>query len=153
MLLANVDTAAKFNHRLRHMPQTRGITFHHVGVACESIADEAGDWGMLGYEPEDARFSDPAQGIAGQFMTGGGPRIELLEPAGGSSTLASWLKRRVKLYHFGYVADDFDFALESFKERGAMTAREPTHSVYFGTRIVFLMMPNLMLIELIEAAR
>jgi methylmalonyl-CoA/ethylmalonyl-CoA epimerase len=128
-----------------------GFAFHHLGVACERIAVDVPIWTALGYRPEGELFVDSAQGIRGQFMTNGGPRIELLEATEGSETLAPWLKRRVKLYHIGYMVPSLAAAMERLSEKGATVAREPLMSVYFQGPIAFLMMPNLVLLELIEA--
>ena len=70
------------------------LDFHHIGVACESIAPEMATWAALGYRLDGSPLIDHAQGIRGQFVVGNGPRLELLEPIGDSSTLAPWLKRR-----------------------------------------------------------
>jgi methylmalonyl-CoA/ethylmalonyl-CoA epimerase len=127
------------------------FVFHHLGVACESIADETETWTSLGYSPEGPPFVDQAQGIRGLFMVGSGPRIELLEATNGSSTLAPWIKRRVKFYHMGYLVRSFDAALETLLAGGATIARSPMMSVYFEARIAFLMMPNMALIEIVDA--
>ena len=131
----------------------KGLAFHHLGVACERIAKDAETWAAFGYRPEGEAFVDPAQGIRGLFMTGGGPRIELLEATEGSDTLAPWLKRRVKLYHVGYLVPSLGPAMQTLIAHGAAVAREPLRSVYFQAPIVFLMMPNLALVELIEDRR
>jgi methylmalonyl-CoA/ethylmalonyl-CoA epimerase len=131
----------------------RALTFHHIGVTCNSISEEVESWASLGYAQENEPFVDDTQGIRGVFMTGGGPRVELLEAVAGSSTLAPWIKRGVKLYHTGYLTADFDAALESFVARGAVVTRAPAQSVYFGARIAFLMQANMLLVELIETQR
>lgn len=124
--------------------------FHHLGVACESIAGEIASWEALGYRAESAAFVDEAQGIRGLFMVGGGHRIELLEATNGSTTLTPWIKWRVKLYHIGYLVESIDRAIEILVGDGASVARDPMMSVYFGARISFLMMPNMVLVEVIE---
>jgi len=133
------------------MQLTNDFTFHHLGIACESIVAESPIWKSLGYRPEGAPFTDETQGIRGLFMTGNGPRIELLEATDGSLTLAPWIKRQVKLYHMGYVVTSFDAAIENLLADGATVARSPSMSPYFKSRIVFLLLPNVVLIELIDA--
>jgi methylmalonyl-CoA/ethylmalonyl-CoA epimerase len=128
-----------------------GLVFHHLGVACERIAADAETWARFGYRPEGEAFVDLAQGIRGLFMTGGGPRIELLEATEGSDTLAPWLKRRVKFYHVGYLVASLSGSIDTLTSRGAVVARQPLMSVYFQAPIAFLMMPNLALVELIES--
>ena len=129
-----------------------GLEFHHLGVACESIAAEIEAWASLGYRPEGQAFVDAAQGVRGLFMVGGGPRIELLEATENARTLEPWLKRRVKFYHAGYLVSDLAAAIAALEARGATIARPPAPSVYFGGAIAFLLMSNLTLIELIEGA-
>jgi methylmalonyl-CoA/ethylmalonyl-CoA epimerase len=131
-------------------PVLESASFHHLGVACEQIAADAVTWAALGYRPEGGVFVDEAQGIRGLFMIGGGPRIELLEATPGSDTLAPWLKRRVKLYHMGYLVPSLGHAIDALTAQGGVVAREPLLSAYFQAPIAFLMMPNLALIELIE---
>jgi methylmalonyl-CoA/ethylmalonyl-CoA epimerase len=135
------------------MSSLNNFTFHHLGVACESIAAEIANWELLGYHSDGAPFVDEEQGIRGLFMVGGGPRIELLEAISGSSTLTPWIKRRVKLYHMGYLVDSFDAVMETLIADGATVARSPMISLFFGARIVFLMMPNMALIELVDTQR
>jgi methylmalonyl-CoA/ethylmalonyl-CoA epimerase len=125
--------------------------FHHLGVACESIVVETAVWKSLGYRPQDAPFVDELQGIRGLFMVGGGPRIELLEATTDSLTLSPWIRRGVKLYHIGYLVASFDAAIDALISDGATIARNPMMSVYFESRISFLMMPNMVLVEVIEA--
>jgi methylmalonyl-CoA/ethylmalonyl-CoA epimerase len=127
-------------------------TFHHVGIACERIEDELADWVLLGYAAEEPRFTDEIQGIRGCFMVGGGPRIELIENLAGSTTLSPWLKRKTKLYHMGYIVQDFRGACDQVTAAGAVAARDIARSAYFGARIAFFMMPNMAMIELIEAS-
>ena len=129
------------------------LRFHHLGIACKSILEEEVVWRLLGYRPEGAVFVDETQGIRGQFMVGGGPRIELLEATDGSTTLAPWLKRRIKFYHTGYQVVSFDATIETLVANGAIIARSPVLSVYFKARIAFLVMPNLAMIEVIEASQ
>jgi methylmalonyl-CoA/ethylmalonyl-CoA epimerase len=133
------------------MSISNDFIFHHIGVACESIAAEGPTWALLGYRLEGMTFVDEVQGIRGQFMTGGGPRIELLEATVGSSTLAQWIKRRVKLYHMGYLVRMLDATSKTLLAGGATVVREPMMSTYFKARISFLMMPDMSVIELIEA--
>ena len=132
------------------MAPLANLVFHHMGVACANLSEEIAHWTALGYSPEGEVFEDLAQGIRGLFMVGGGPRLELLEATPGSTTLAPWIKRAVKFYHAGYLTPDLDAAIQVLSARGASIARAPMMSVYFRSRIAFLMMPNMALIEVIE---
>jgi hypothetical protein len=128
------------------------LTFHHVGVATDSIAIESEVWVSLGYRFESEPFTDHALSIRGQFMiSSNGNRVELLEPTNGLSTLTPWLRRRVKFYHMGYLAKSFDKTIVDFVAKGATVTRPPMTSIYFKRKIAFLMMPNIALVELIDA--
>lgn len=129
-----------------------GFRFHHVGVACRSLAAELRHWERLGYAAEGDIFEDPLQKIRGIFILGGGPRLELLEPAGAGSPVEGFIRRGVKLYHQAFVAQDFDRALSDLATVGGKLVGPPAPAVAFhGRRIAFLMMPGLHLIEIIEA--
>ena len=126
-------------------------TFHHIGIACRSIEREEVIYAALGYEREGERFSDPLQGVRGSFMTGGGPRIELLENLPDSATLTPWLAKNIRMYHLAYLADDFDAEVAVALGAGWKMMRAPLPAVAFGgARVCFLMMPNMQLVELIE---
>ncbi|WP_296943252.1 VOC family protein [uncultured Massilia sp.] len=126
-------------------------TFHHLGIACKSIEREEAVYASLGYVREGERFVDPLQGVRGSFMTGDGPRIELLENLPDSTTLAPWLAKGVRVYHMAYLADDFDAEVEVALRAGWKMMRAPLPAIAFGgARVCFLMMPNMQLIELVE---
>jgi hypothetical protein len=61
------------------------MNFHHLGVACDDIAAEIPCFEALGYRQEGGMFRDPIHKVEGAFMTGPGPRLELLAPIGAVS--------------------------------------------------------------------
>ena len=128
-----------------------GMEFHHIGVACTSIEKDKKAFQMLGYSFEPVAFEDKNQGIKGIFGNAKNqPRVELLENLEGSATLTPWLEKGVKMYHFGYLANDIEkacFYMEKIKAKVISPLKE---SAYFGKRICFYMLPNMMLVELIE---
>jgi methylmalonyl-CoA/ethylmalonyl-CoA epimerase len=130
------------------------LEFHHIGIACRAIEPEMKAFAALGYTLEGEQFSDPLQKIHGCFMTGMGPRIELLAPMDESSPVTPWLKKGVKMYHYGYLVDSVESTMQEYVARRAMVVSPPKPSIAFGGRpIAFLMLPNLFLIELIERSR
>ncbi len=125
--------------------------FHHLGYASQSIESEVRHFEFLGYRIEGQPFSDPAQGISGCFMTGAGPRIELLENLPGSDTLTPWLKAGIKIYHTAYVVPDINTALETVAQQRARIVTEPIPAVAFNNRqIAFAMLRNKLLVEFIQ---
>lgn len=128
-----------------------GISFHHVGVATKSILKELPQYLLLGYEKEGEMFEDPQQGIRGLFLTAPGqPRLELLENLEGSHTLDRQLEQGQKLYHTGYYVGDIESAEAILRANRARVISPMKPSVYFGKRICFMMLPNMMMIELME---
>ena len=125
--------------------------FHHVGVACHDLDSESKHFSLLGYTQESPDFTDPAQGVSGRFLVGGGPRMELLKSLPGKGTLTPWLKSGIKLYHLAYETPDISNAIEHYRREGAKLIVSPVPAVAFSGRLIaFLMLPNMLLIELIE---
>jgi len=126
------------------------LQFHHIGVACRDLDSETRRLAVLGYMPVGPDFTDLIQGVAGRFLDGGGPRLELLTPLGEGGVLAPWFKAGVKLYHLGYETADLPDAVSHLKAAGARVMVSPTQAVAFGGRkITFLMLPNMLLTEII----
>lgn len=135
----------------KHFPS---LEFHHIGIAGESISNELTLFSLLGYRPEGEKFTDETQGIRGLFISSPGhPRLELLENLDGHGTLDVWVKRKLKAYHLAFFVDDLNSTISIFVKLGWKVTSPPKHSEYFKSDIVFLMMPNMLLIELIERCR
>ncbi len=129
------------------------LRFHHIGVACRSIAFERRGWEILGYRQEGEPFSDPLQGISGLFMSGPGPRMELLEPLSGAETLSPFLKAGIKMYHQAYETHDLKADMETLRNMRAKVVSPPKPAIAFnGRHVTFLILPNSLIIELIEMA-
>ncbi len=127
--------------------------FHHIGVACRDLDAEEARFASLGYVREGQDFVDPIQGVRGRFMVGGGPRMELLVGLGDDSVLSSWLRTGQKMYHVAYLVPDIEAGIRRLEAQRARVSVPPVPSVAFaGRRICFLMLPNLLLVELIEAS-
>lgn len=138
---------------------TNSLLFHHVGVACRAEAFARGTerqtLDLLGYYPEGEEWLDEQLGMRGQFMVGGSaagaPRVELVAPFGEQSPVKSWLRKGVKLYHLGFIADDLPTEIERLRTQRAKLMFPPTPAVAFGNRrVAFLMLPNFLLVEIIE---
>ena len=129
-----------------------GLAFHHLGVACRNLDAEARVLAVLGYAQEGEEFVDPIQGIRGRFLTGPGPRLEILVALGDSQVLAPWLRSGVKIYHQAFEVDVLESSIAKLESQRGKLMSAPVPAVAFGgRRICFVMMPNLMLVELIES--
>jgi methylmalonyl-CoA/ethylmalonyl-CoA epimerase len=129
------------------------MTFHHLGIATESLEADATAYSALGYRPEGEKFIDEVQGVRGLFLSGGGPRLELLEPLPGRETLGPILRRGVKCYHHGYEVRSLSESLAELRRCGAQMVRPAAKAIAFDYRqVVFLMLPNMWMVELIESS-
>jgi methylmalonyl-CoA/ethylmalonyl-CoA epimerase len=129
------------------------LTFHHLGVACKALAAETNLFEALGYRQEGGIFRDPIQKIEGVFLTGPGPRLELLAPLDASSPVVSWLEKGIKYYHQAFEVTSMSRSLEQMRIRRGRVVAPPEPGVAFGGRMVaFVMLPGMILIEMIQAA-
>lgn len=129
----------------------KNLTFHHIAIASSDIEKEYDALRILGYSKEGNSFIDEAQGIRGQFIIAEGqPRLELLENLDGYHTLDVWLNNNTKMYHIAYYAQDFDKSINEFMSNRAKIIAPAKLSVYFKSKICFLMLPDMFIIELIE---
>jgi methylmalonyl-CoA/ethylmalonyl-CoA epimerase len=127
------------------------VRFHHVGVACRNIATELSELALIGYHLEGAQVHDPIQQVLIQFVTGGGPRLELIQPVSAQSPVNGILKRGSKFYHLAYEVDQLETAIDQFKSKKFLPVAPPAPAVAFEMRrIVFLASETFTLIELIE---
>ena len=131
--------------------ETGGLAFHHIGVTARQIERELPFYTLMGYEKEGDFFEDPAQGIRGLFLSAENqPRLELLENLPDNHTLDLQVKNNQKMYHMAYWVGDIERALAILTGNRAKILSPLKKSVYFGKRVCFLMLPNMMMIELIE---
>ena len=128
-----------------------GFEFHHIGYATASLEKEQDFFAFLRYRLEGEPFADRIQGVTGCFLSGPGPRIELLENLIGANTLTPWLNAGVKIYHFAYLVADLDAAISWARSLRAKVTVEPVPAVAFGgRRISFVMFRNGLMLEFIE---
>ena len=126
-------------------------TFHHIGLACRNIDGEVPGLRLLGYAAEGEAVEDPLQKVRVRFFTGGGPRIELVEPTSSDSPVSGVIRRGLRLYHLAYQVPDLDAAIADLERRQFRCVSSPAPAAAFGMRrIVFLLADTGMLIELIE---
>ena len=129
-----------------------GLHFHHLGVACQNLEREAAAFRTLGYEIIGEVFTDPVQRVRGCFLRGPGPDLELLAPTDETSPLKPWLNKGVQIYHQAYEVESLKDTVGTLIENGGRIMSPPKPAEAFaGREIAFVMLPNLFLIELIQA--
>ena len=130
------------------------FTFHHIGLACRSLAPEIKTHERLGYTREGSTFHDPIQKINGIFMVHGPMRIELIEPSGEHSPVHNILEKGIKMYHQCFSVHDLAQAISAMESDGARLIAGPAPAVAFGGRnIAFLMLRTMLIVELVESAK
>ena len=124
---------------------------HHIGVATHGIDREFPVFEALGYRKVSEIFSDPVQKIRGLFITAPGqPPLELLENLYEHGPLDVPLERGIKLYHFAYAVDNLEQALEKLLRLERAKIVSPVTPASMFKRVCFVMLPNMMLVELLE---
>ena len=127
------------------------LPLHHIGVATRGIEKELPFFEAVGYAPVSPLFTDPARRIRGRFVAAPGqPTLELLENIDDSGPLDSCLKNGVKFYHLAYASTDIEADCATLATQHRAKVIVPlTPAVYFA-RVCFLILPNMLMIELVE---
>ncbi len=129
----------------------QGLKLHHIGVATKSIQRELKTFEALGYKPVSDIFEDEIQKIRGLFIEAEGqPALELLENMSPDGPLNSCLKNGVKFYHFTYETKDIEKDLERFVSESRAKVIVPITTAKYFDKICFLMLPNMMMVELVQ---
>ena len=125
-------------------------SFHHLGIACSSLESEAEAYAALGYARDGDEFDDPGNGIRGAFLSGPGPRLELVVDRPGARVVEPWLRRGSAVYHHAFEVDDLARSIAELTAARAKLVVAPRPAVAFAGRcIAFVMLRNRMLVELI----
>jgi methylmalonyl-CoA epimerase len=98
----------------------------HLGIAVRSLDAALGFYtGVLGMEAA-ARETVAGEKVNVAMLACGGPRLELLEPAGADSPIGRFLERRGEgLHHVALLVDDLAAAVERLTAAGARLLNEP----------------------------
>ncbi len=126
---------------------------HHVGFAVASIAAVLDGLAQaIGADSDSQIYEDPLQRVRVAFVrSAAGASIELVEPLGEKSPIASLLARGGGLYHVCYEVDDLDRQLEIACAAGATRLRPPRPAAAFaGRRIAWVITKQKLLIEYLE---
>lgn len=127
------------------------LDFEHIGVAVKNIEKEMKNYLLLGYRQVSDIFEDNIQGIRGVFLAREGhPKLELLENLEGRDTVTKQLESGNKMYHRAYLTKNIEAAVELFKANKAKVISPMVMSTFYKTRICFMILPNMEMIELVE---
>ena len=140
---------------LEHEPLGFLLRLHHVGYVVSNIESSIrGFMHSLGMQWDGRIFHDPTQRVRVTFLATGPncAQIELVEPAGDQSPVATFLsKRGGGQHHLCYEVDDIEHALAVFKSRKAAIIQRPCPAVAFDNRrIAWFITREKLVVELLE---
>ena len=129
--------------------------FHHFGFVVSSIQDTVGSFAeSMAVDWDGEVIHDPNQAVLVTFLGGKNPHdplIELVEPAGESSPVSSFLKRGGGLHHVCYVVNSLEEQLEVCRAQRSLVVRPPLPATAFGgRRIAWAYTKNKLLVEYLE---
>jgi methylmalonyl-CoA/ethylmalonyl-CoA epimerase len=140
------------------------IKLNHIGFVVENIAEAAKLFHTLGLREVAGAEPDPIQKVVACFMgTGdeGEAHIELLEPAGESSPISNFLKKRGGgLHHICFEVNDIKRTTDDLVQRGYKVVVPPVDCVGYDrsfrretggvTQVAFFFLSEKILIELLQ---
>ena len=134
------ERAARGQRRLRQSQLAKvNVKIHHVGIAVRSLEEAANRFGgLLGLE-RGAQYDLPEFGVKALFLPVGEGNLELLEPMGAGSTVASFLEKRGEgMHHVCFEVEDLEKSLADFAASGAKLIDEKPRRGAGGHLVAFV---------------
>lgn len=128
------------------------MIIHHVGGVTPKIENAIQKYKELGFEQETEIVVDCFREIKIAFIKNGDYRIELIEPLSEKSSFYNLLKKyKNTFYHICYETAELDLRLKELRSKGYMpiTQAEIAPAIE-NRRVIFLMNPQMGMIELVE---
>lgn len=129
------------------------MTLHHVGIAVESIAAAAEQYGRaLGITLSTEIIEDEIQRVRVAFaLVAPGVFVEFVEPLDAESPISRVLKSGGGIYHLCYTVPDLESAVTKVCEAGGRKVSGPSPARAFaGRRLAWVYTANRTLVELVE---
>ena len=132
-------------------------SLHHVGYVVSSIAESISSWQpAVSSISTSETFDDPIQRARVIFLDlppDGAVKLELIEPLGPDSPVASFDKKGGGLHHLCFEVDDVEEQIRKMRALKAMLIRHPKPAVAFGgRRIAWMQTRERLLVEYLERA-
>jgi methylmalonyl-CoA/ethylmalonyl-CoA epimerase len=132
-------------------------SLHHAGYVVPSIAGRLEEWRVsLSAISISEAFEDKIQRARVAFLDlppAGALKIELVEPLGPDSPVASFLEKGGGLHHLCFEVDDLDAQIRFMKANKAVLIRRPQPALAFSGRLIAWMLTReKLLVEYLERA-
>jgi len=142
------------NHQIAFV-ETNDCKLHHIGFVVPCIEEVANSFAQsICATWEGGVIHDPHQVVRVAFFRGRNstdPLVELVEPAGATSPVHSFLKRGGGLHHLCYEVKALDKHLEFMGLTFGKIVRPPLPAIAFGgRRIAWVFTKNKLLLEFLE---
>lgn len=131
----------------------RWMTFHHVGVAVESIDAALGYYtGVFGFEKVAPPIEVPSENVRVCFVRAApGVMIELVEGLGDDSPVKRSVEAGGGPYHICYEVDDLDAAIRKLRANRCFPFKRFEVQADRTRRFAFLLTPDRQVFELCES--
>ena len=140
------------------------LALHHIGVVIPKIVDAAKTFEELGLVIRTDPVPDPIQKVSASFVRvdcRNETYIELLEPTDITSPVAKFLTSRGGgLHHLCFEVDDIEAVVIKMQRKGYRMVCPPVECIGYDrnfkrnpvkpSRIAFFLLPNRLLIELLQ---
>jgi len=140
------------------------VRLNHVGLVVDKIKSYENSLKVLGLEEIATPLADPIQKVSASFWSTGNQNdtaIELLEPADDNSPISRFLATRgAGLHHICLEVADIERMTKQLVSSGFKMVCPPVNCVAYdqsfnrkselSTRIAFFLLPNCLLIEILE---
>ncbi|MBA2770481.1 MAG: methylmalonyl-CoA epimerase [Sphingomonas sp.] len=130
---------------------------NHVGIATSSIEQSLALYRtMFGAEPHGPAFDLPVQGVRVCFVDAPNSQIELIEPLGPDSPVATFLEKNPAggQHHVCFEVPEIHAARAELEAKGARVLGEPRIGAH-GTPVFFVHPKDMggVLVEIMESPR
>jgi methylmalonyl-CoA/ethylmalonyl-CoA epimerase len=126
------------------------MKLHHLGIACEDIAETLSKTKKLHdvQEVSEVVFDEKQQASVQLVTLSDGTRLELIA----GKIVQSLVSKKVSFYHVCFEVEDIHVELEKAKENGAFVISMPKPSALFEQRLVAFLIFPYGLVEFLEKA-
>ena len=129
------------------------LKIHHIGYLVKDIKKALSSFQDLGFSIAQETVFDSIRKVNICFLEKDGYTIELVSPTDSTSVVTKLLKKyKNSPYHICYISQNMVSDIQALNNIGYICIDEPTPAPAFENKnVVFLMNPNLGMIELLDA--